>query len=57
MVRIQTPGVTGFKESLQPAVSESEDHSPTVTCNGSRVNTRPLVGEAMPRSPPFKDLN
>ena len=36
MVRIQASCIAGFEKSLQPAVLESEDHPPTVTCNGTR---------------------
>ena len=44
MVRIQASAITGFEESLQPTVSESDDHSSTATCNGTRVKPSPLVG-------------
>jgi len=37
VLRVQPASIPGLKEPLQPAVPEPDDHSASVTCNGSPV--------------------
>jgi len=37
VVRVQPPSIPGLKEPLQPAVPKTDNHSESVTCNGSPV--------------------
>ena len=39
VVRVQAPEVAGLEEPLQPTMPEADDHSRTVPCNVSPVNT------------------
>jgi len=56
VVRVQPSGISRLEEPLQPAALKPDDHSTSVTCNGSLVNVTPTANSRPKRARSGADM-